>query len=633
MFRLFFPFPHEQCFQESPIRAFSANFCRDGSSVMTKTKAMSCYNLPSVVRLLYFLRTKYVYARLAAEYVLPLSSSLYFYFREAVMDAGTKIYRNGIIITMDSHASEVEAVAVRGDRIFAVGRDSAIMSLKEKDTVVVDLGGRVMLPGFIDGHSHFMMTAELYGAQMDFSSPPVGDVRSIGEILSALRAKAAETPRGSWVRGFGYDDTLLEEKRHPLAKELDKACPEHPVILQHVSGHLFTCNSLALKMAGIDRNTPDPVGGVIRRDESGAPNGVLEEPPASDMATRLVPPMTRDDWMRSVGIASEAYVAKGVTSAQEGYASDLIWDMLCEAHVMPDSPLKPRVQVLPEITLTDVSRFGTTKSGTQLTKDCMLGLGAVKMLADGSLQCYTGYLSNPYHNVIYDLPGGALWRGYPIQPAHELTKTVCALHQAGWQIAVHGNGDAAIQDILDAYEEAQKRYPRADARHIIVHCQTVREDQLDRIKRLGVIPSFFVVHTYFWGDRHYETFLGQDRAERINPLRSALNREILFSTHNDTFVTPIDPLLSVWSAVNRTTSGGRTLGVDQKIPVLDALRSVTSWAAYQACEEHLKGSLEPGKLADMVVLEDNPLTVVPEAIKDIGVAASIVGGRTVFGDL
>ncbi|WP_300686859.1 amidohydrolase family protein, partial [uncultured Bilophila sp.] len=168
---------------------------------------------------------------------------------------------------------------------------------------------------------------------------------------------------------------------------------------------------------------------------------------------------------------------------------------------------------------------------------------------------------------------------------------------------------------------------------IVIHCQTVREDQLDRIKRLGVVPSFFVVHTYFWGDRHYEIFLGPDRAERISPLRSAVRRGILFSNHNDTFVTPIDPLLSVWSAVNRRTSGGRTLGAGQTIPVMEALRSVTSWAAYQACEENIKGSLEAGKLADMVVLEENPLEVDPLTIKDIRVLATIVGDEIVYGSL
>ena len=291
------------------------------------------------------------------------------------------------------------------------------------------------------------------------------------------------------------------------------------------------------------------------------------------------------------------------------------------------------MQILPGVSRMDINTFNTHVSGTQLTADGKISLGAAKLLADGSLQCYTGYLSNPYHKVIYDLPDGPMWRGYPMEPEQQFIEKVVGLHRQGWQLAIHGNGDDAIQMILNAYEEAQKRYPRADARHIVIHCQTVREDQLDRIKRLGVVPSFFVVHTYFWGDRHRDIFLGPDRAKRISPLRSALKRGILFSNHNDTFVTPIDPLLSVWSAVNRITSSGQVLGEEYTISVMDALRSVTSWAAYQACEETSKGSLEPGKLADMVVLGDNPLAVDKKAIRDIPVLATIVGNELVYGSL
>ena len=293
----------------------------------------------------------------------------------------------------------------------------------------------------------------------------------------------------------------------------------------------------------------------------------------------------------------------------------------------------PVLAVLPGLGCCDLNQFTSHASGTPLTADRKISLGAVKHLVDGSLQCYTGCLSNPYHKIIYDLPDGPMWRGYPMEPEQQFIEKVVGLHRQGWQLAIHGNGDDAIQMILNAYEEAQKRYPRADARHIIIHCQTVREDQLDRIKRLGVVPSFFVVHTYFWGDRHYEMFLGQDRAERISPLRSALKRGIPFSNHNDTFVTPIDPLLSVWSAVNRLTSSGQVLGEEYTISVMDALRSVTSWAAYQACEERIKGSLEPGKLADFVILEANPLTVAKETIKDIGISATIVGDEVVYGSL
>ena len=547
------------------------------------------------------------------------------------MASATHVYRNGTILTMDSGGSQAQALAVRGETILAVGSDAEIMALADPHTVVTDLRGRTMLPGFIDGHSHFVSAGLMAATQLDLSSPPVGGVKNIAEIKGLIRAKAAETPKGEWILGFGYDDTGLEDKRHPLASDIDEVAPEHPVLLRHVSGHLSACNGLALAKANYTKDTPDPVGGVIRRDEHGNPNGVLEEPPAMNPVAALLPEASEEDWMRSIVTACDAYTAKGVTSAQDGFTQEKQWAQLRKAH--EKGLLRNRVQILPGLGCCDLNQFTSHASGTPLTADRKISLGAVKHLVDGSLQCYTGCLSNPYHKIIYDLPDGPMWRGYIQENPEGFIDRIVALHQQGWQIAIHGNGDEAIQLILDAYEEAQKRYPRADARHIIIHCQTVREDQLDRIKRLGVVPSFFVVHTYFWGDRHYEMFLGQDRAERISPLRSALKRGIPFSNHNDTFVTPIDPLLSVWSAVNRRTSGGRILGENQTIPVMDALRSVTSWAAYQACEERIKGSLEPGKLADFVILEANPLTVAKETIKDIGISATIVGDEVVYGSL
>ena len=539
------------------------------------------------------------------------------------MASATHVYRNGTILTMDSGGSQAQALAVRGETILAVGSDAEIMALADPHTVVTDLRGRTMLPGFIDGHSHFVSAGLMAATQLDLSSPPVGGVKNIAEIKGLIRAKAAETPKGEWILGFGYDDTGLEDKRHPLASDIDEVAPEHPVLLRHVSGHLSACNGLALAKANYTKDTPDPVGGVIRRDEHGNPNGVLEEPPAREPVFRHIPAPTEADWMEGIKAACAAYTAKGVTTAQDGFTATGDWGALKRAHEL--GLLRNRVQILPGVSRMDINTFNTHVSGTQLTADGKISLGAAKLLADGSLQCYTGYLSNPYHKVIYDLPDGPMWRGYPMEPEQQFIEKVVGLHRQGWQLA--------IQMILNAYEEAQKRYPRADARHIVIHCQTVREDQLDRIKRLGVVPSFFVVHTYFWGDRHYEMFLGQDRAERISPLRSALKRGIPFSNHNDTFVTPIDPLLSVWSAVNRRTSGGRILGENQTIPVMDALRSVTSWAAYQACEERIKGSLEPGKLADFVILEANPLTVAKETIKDIGISATIVGDEVVYGSL
>ena len=251
---------------------------------------------------------------------------------------------------------------------------------------------------------------------------------------------------------------------------------------------------------------------------------------------------------------------------------------------------------------------------------------AVKTLADGSIQAGTAAIPEGYFFDPSLRPGIIGTQDY-------WDEMVYHWHSRGRQLSIHCNGVGAIETIVTAVERAQARCPRKDARHLIIHCQMATDEHVRRMKEAGILPSFYGLPVWNWGDRHRDIFLGPDRAKRISPLRSALKRGIPFSNHNDTFVTPIDPLLSVWSAVNRRTSGGRILGENQTIPVMDALRSVTSWAAYQACEERIKGRLEPGKLADFVILEANPLTVAKETIKDIRISATIVGDEVVYGSL
>jgi predicted amidohydrolase YtcJ len=252
--------------------------------------------------------------------------------------------------------------------------------------------------------------------------------------------------------------------------------------------------------------------------------------------------------------------------------------------------------------------------------------GAVKIIADGSIQGYTGYLSEPYHVPPGDDPG---YRGYPRVPRDALIEQVVHFHSEGFQVAVHGNGDASIDDILDAFERAQAEHPRHDARHVIIHAQMAREDQLDRMAALGVIPSFFSLHTYYWGDRHRDIFMGPERAARMSPARSAILRDMHFTIHCDSPVVPMEPLRLVWAAVNRRSTSGAPIGPAQRITTLQALRAVTIDAAYQHFEEETKGSLEPGKLADLVILSRSPLED-PEHIDEIEVLETIVGGRTVY---
>jgi len=548
------------------------------------------------------------------------------------MIKATHIYHNGEILTMDSRCSVTNSLAIAGNIIIGTGDVAEMAIFRDSSTIMVDLKGSTMLPGFYDAHSHFIR-AGLYGAYyLDLSAVPVGSIETMDDIRQRIAEAASQTPEGEWICCYAFDDTGVKEQRHFTLDELDALCPKHALFIRHASGHLGLANSLALNIAGITRDTIDPPGGIIRRKEDGSPSGLLEEPSAMDLVQGKMPQTTRREWLEAVRFSSYIYTKRGVTTAQEGGVTTDIFDAYLDAH--DKKILSCRIQLLPRHGAFDFTRLNTSQSGTPLTSDGFLSLGAVKLFQDGSIQIYTGSLTNPYYKIInHHLPDGNFWRGYSIRSQIQLIDFVTEYHKGGWQIAIHGNGDQAIDEILNAYESAQKLYPRSDARHIIIHCQSVREDQLDRISRLGVIPSFFVVHTYYWGDRHHDIFLGPFRAKRINPLQSALKRDIKFTIHNDTFVTPIDPLLSVWSAVNRLTSSGKVLGEDQRINVLDALKSITIWSAYQFNEEKIKGSLEPGKYADMVVLEENPLDVHPEHIRDINILATLINNQIVYGGL
>ncbi|MGB5143467.1 MAG: amidohydrolase [Shewanella indica] len=542
------------------------------------------------------------------------------------------IYLNGNIITMNDVLGTVEAVAVEDGKIKAVGKSADLQRLATSETSIVDLKERTMLPGFIDAHGHFFLTAEYAYGWVDLNSPPIGGVKSIEEMIALLKEKADATPEGQWVLGWGYDDSNILDMRHPTRADLDKVSRKHPIYVQHISGWISSANSLALEMAGINKDSSDPSDGKIRKDPiTGEPTGVIES--ALSPVYNLVPKYTEDDYVKAIEIGSDMWLASGTTTAQEGWGDSNQWAMLKTA--LQRGNLKVRTVFWPLAQGSEAANlkgYPATISGTSIDDSNMLVLGASKLTADGSIQGYSGYLSHPYHQHPEDK--SADYRGYPTRPQEQLTDMVTALHKEGRQLAIHGNGDAGIDMILDAFDAAQKAYPRQDARHIVVHSQMVREDQLKRMKHLGVIPSFFATHTYFWGDRHYNIFMGPERAVRMSPVRSALQMGLPFTLHNDTYVTPMSPLMSVWSAVNRQSFSGRDMGKEmQGVTVYEALKGVTINAAWQGFEENIKGSIEVGKLADFVVLDENPLEVDPLEIKNITVRATILGNNVAFGVL
>ncbi|WP_432470424.1 amidohydrolase [Amphritea sp. HPY] len=541
------------------------------------------------------------------------------YGQAAADESADTIYRNGAIVTLNATNDIAQAVAVKDGNIVAVGSDQEIDSLKGDRTRVVELQGKTLIPGFYDAHSHIVATGIIGLFQVNLNSPPIGQIKTIDDIVALLQSKALETPEGEWIQGFGYDDTLLAEGRHPTRYDLDRASTKHPIEIRHVSGHLTVANTLALELAGISADTPQPEGGVIRKDDVGKPTGILDEAPATDIVTGVIPPMAPQKYFTAINYAANLYAAKGVTTANDGAASMGLVSLLKAASEQPGL-LPIRVNAWPTADAAEAA-YALELKGDKLS------LGGTKEFADGSIQAYTGYLSQPYHTAFH---GDEDYKGFSRHDREVLAAKILKIHRSGKQVMIHTNGDAAIDDALYGFSKAQQAFPRDDARHVLIHTQMAREDQLDRMSELGIIPSFFELHTYYWGDRHSDIFMGPERAARMSPTRSAVQRGIRFTLHADTPVVPMDPMLMIWSAVSRTSTSGRVIGAEQTITPLQALRATTIDAAYQNFEEKVKGSVEVGKLADFAILSSNPLTVKPGTIKDIQVLETIVGDKRVY---
>ena len=360
---------------------------------------------------------------------------------------------------------------------------------------------------------------------------------------------------------------------------------------------------------------------MIRREASGAPDGILEENAMKPIQVMLAPGVA--DGLRVLVRGGELYAEAGVTTAQSGVTPVALFRVLDLASTLGLIPI--RVMVWLDETAADAVLAGEFEP-PERSASAMVRTGAVKLIADGSIQGYTGYLSKPYFVPPGDDPA---YRGYPRIERQALIEQVRRYHEAGLQIAVHGNGDASIDDILAAYTTAQGARPRPDARHIVIHAQMTREDQLDHMAALGVVPSFFSLHTFYWGDRHRRIFMGAERAAHMSPAKSALERGIRFTIHADSPVVPMEPLRLVWAAVNRETRSGFIVGPEERLTPIEALRAVTIDAAWQYHEEADKGSIEAGKLADLVVVSRSPLDD-PEHIDEIDVLRTLVGGRLVY---
>ncbi|MEH0155421.1 amidohydrolase [Limibacter armeniacum] len=539
------------------------------------------------------------------------------------------VYFNGDIITMQGEQPEyAEAIAVRDGKIIFVGEKEQALKQANENPVEVDLKGKTLLPGFIDGHGH-AWNAGFQAVSANLLPAPDGTGNSIATIIDLLKdwkdknPKAIEKYRA--IIGFGYDDAQLKEKRHPTAADLDKVSDTIPVLIIHQSGHLGSMNHKALEIAGYKAGVKDPPGGVIRREKgSDKPNGVLEEMalfiPLIKFMSTLNP--EANEIIAKAGV--NAYIKFGYTTLQEGRATKdacETWKKLAERNELPvDLAAYPDIQA---------EMAYMKANGVQKDYNNHYRIAGVKLSLDGSPQGKTAWLTKPY---VVPPPGKPkTYEGYPaIKEDEKVMAFFDSAFNNDWQILVHCNGDAASDQFIRAASQATKKYGKKDRRPVMVHSQTVRFDQLDSMKALGVMPSFFSMHTYYWGDWHRDETLGKERAYKISPTNTAMKKGMIFTEHHDAPVALPSSIMILHTTVNRTSRSGDVIGPDERVSPYVALESITKWAAYQYFEEDKKGMLKEGMLADLVILDKNPLKVAPENIKDIQVLETIKEGNTVF---
>lgn len=542
------------------------------------------------------------------------------------------VITGGQIITVNQKSETAEAVAVLSDKIIAVGKADEIVPLIGNTTEVIRLNGQTVLPGFIEPHTHFMMYG-IWTSWLNAKTPPN---ENIPQLLARIEKKVAETPKGEWITGYGLEEGALAEKRWPARDELDAVAPDNPLYIRHRSGHASIVNSRALALAGITESTPQPEGGHMDKDpETARLTGVLREKAAFNPVQNLIPPPTKDQMIEGIVEAGNLYASAGITSTHDAGADTRPDTYRAYQEAIDQGRLKTRVYLM--IRDRPYGHYYMKRDlglRTGFGND-RLKLGPVKTCTDGSIQVFTCAFYDPYITLDSEStrrnPRGVL----QMSP-NEINKIVLEAHQKGYQVAIHAQGDYGIDVAIDAIQYAMWKHTRPDPRHRIEHCQCVTLEGLKRMRRLGIIGSFYPHHTWYWADRHISTFIGMERASRIDPMKSAINAGVVTIAHSDAPIAGIgdpifgaEPLFGIWCAVNRKTRNGLLLGPEERITPMEGIRAYTINAAYSSFEENIKGSIEPGKLADFVILSENPCEVDPWEIRNIKVERTIIGGETV----
>jgi len=526
------------------------------------------------------------------------------------------LYYNGSILTMEDK-TEPEAVLVKDGLIAFTGSLSDAKKRAGADSVLIDLKGQCLMPAFVDPHSHIFTNGQV-SQWADLKS-----CESFEDIINTLRRYIKEkniTP-GTSVVGIGYDHNFLKEGGQPDKRVLDKVSTDLPIMILHISTHLACVNSKALEMAGITADTPNPQGGLIGRLEDGRePSGYLEET-GMRLVQEILEKGLRPDMLAAFTGMQKSYIENGITTVQDGSTKE--GDLAALKLANDEGYLKIDVVAYPLMPSNGVQLLHKNKELLKTYKN-HLKIGGYKLVLDGSPQGRSAWMSKPYLN------GDPDYCGYPWMTDEEVNAFVKTAVEEKCQLLAHCNGDAASEQYLAAYENALKETGCTDdLRPVMIHCQTVRDDQLDRMAKLHMIASIFVGHVFYWGDVHVKNF-GPERGNHISPARAALDRGVVVNFHQDTPVTTPDMLHSVWCAVNRLSRNGNVIGADQQISVYEALKAVTIDAAYEYFEEESKGSIRAGKRADLVILSESPLKVDPMDIRNIKVMETIKDGEVIY---
>lgn len=526
-----------------------------------------------------------------------------------------QIYFNGNIITMVGKQPEyVEAVFVEKGKIKKIGSKKELLQELEKEEnkeiEKIDLKGCTMLPAFLDSHSHITALAQTLGI-IDLSH-----CTSFSQIIATLKQemKNRKIPKDDWIIGFGYDHNFLEEKRHPDKEVLDQVTNSSPILITHVSGHMGVVNSLGLEKLGITEKTKKIEGGNYGTIEgTNLPNGYLEERMFIEQ-TRNVLNISKKKIKEFLMKAQTIYLQNGITTVQDGLTKKQDFELLKELA----NENKWLVDVVSYLDYFSSKEVITENLEYKNKYHHRLKIGGYKMILDGSPQAKTAWVTEPYE-------GEESYFGYPTHTDEEVQKVITNSLRENLQLLTHCNGDAAADQLLHAFEKEKNT---KEARPVMIHAQMVREDQLEQMKQIGMIPSFFVAHTYYWAEVHKQN-LGK-RAYRISPAKTAQKKGLIFTFHQDTPVLAPNMLETIWCAVNRKTKQGSELGKEEQIDVYTALKAITIYCAYQYFEEQTKGTIEEGKLADFVVLDKNPLTIEKEDIKQIQVLQTRKEGKVVY---